>query len=429
MRQSTLTPPVSSIHPQSRSERIRLTRAATGLKPAEKLLLRSLVDFMGNATECWPSLSRLADEVGCSIRHVRRMLRSLEAAGWIIARYRFRPDRSQTSCVFQWVKAPDLHVRPPRTSASALEFNIGSIQESNTYAAPAECDFRKEDRAPVAADPGVNCPQGRANCPQATVAAELVEAVSNETPAAPDSVPVNCPEQNGTAPVAADIRSNCPEADPVANWPEGKENLPDSIKGPVNWPEVKGKENCPDLKPVDNWPYLSNRENFPDSGPVNCPEATGKAPDSVSDNCHKAPVAAELVEVDASNDGSKQGPSNEAPSAPAAPAIRSRKPSPKFIVIDGSKFLDINHGRDIYLAAVAAKLLNSGTVDRLAFFACWCAIAAKLRAGKVQFPERMMRFLLDNRKAMSAYPDHAAELKAREAVRFLFPEKPYNPHC
>jgi hypothetical protein len=98
-------------------------------------------------------------------------------------------------------------------------------------------------------------------------------------------------------------------------------------------------------------------------------------------------------------------------------------------VIDGSKFLDIKEGERVYLAAVAGKLLNSGTADRLAFFACWCAIAAKLRAGKVQHPERMMRFLLDNRKAMSAYPDHAAEQKAREAVRHLFPVKAYNPHC
>lgn len=309
MLNSTVVPPVSSIHPQSRSERIRLTRAATGLKPAEKLLLRSLVDFMGNATECWPSLSRLADEVGCSIRHVRRMLRSLEAAGWIITQSRFRPDRSQTSCVFQWAKAPDLHVRPPRTSASALEFNIGSIQESNTYAAAAECDFEQEDKAPVAA--------------------ELVEVnVIDFQPEAPDSVSDNCHEQN-----------------------EGTES--------------------------------------------NLPASSAVLP----------------------------------PSKPATPAIRSRKPSPKFIVIDGSKFLDIKEGERVYHAAVAAKLLNAGTVDRLAFFACWCAIAAKLRAGKVQHPERMMRFLLDNRKAMSAYPDHAAELKAREAVRFLFPEKPYNPHC
>jgi hypothetical protein len=237
------------------------------------------------------------------------MLRSLEAAGWIVTQFRFRPDRSQTSCVFQWAKAPDLHVRPPRTSASALEFNIGSIQESNTYAAAAECDFEQEDKAPAAA--------------------ELVEeAVSNETPSHDSSIEL-----------------------PAA-------------------PAIEGTESV-------------------------LPASSAVLPSS----------------------------------KPATPAIRSRKPSPKFIVIDGSKFLDIKEGERVYHAAVAAKLLNAGTVDRLAFFACWCAIAAKLRAGKVQHPERMMRFLLDNRKAMSAYPDHAAELKAREAVRFLFPEKPYNPHC
>jgi hypothetical protein len=241
---------------------------------------------------------------------------------------------------------------------SALEFDIGSIQESKTYAAPAECDFEQEDKAPV----------------------------------------------------AADIRANCPQADPRDNCPEGKENLPDSMKGPVNCPDLKGK-------------------------------ATGKAPDSAKDNCPEqkgqAPVMANLPQpANAAIEGTESNlPASSAvlspskPAIPAAPAIRSRKPSPKFIVIDGSKFLDIKEGERVYHAAVAGKLLNSGTVDRLAFFACWCAIAAKLRAGRVQHPERMMRFLLDNRKAMSAYPDHAAELKAREAVRFLFPEKPYNPHC
>jgi hypothetical protein len=273
-----------------------LARAATGLNPAEKLLLRSLVDFMGNSSECWPSLPRLAAEVCVSTRHIRRMLRSLEAAGWISTEHRFRPDRSQTSCLYRWAKAPDLHVRPPRTSVSALELNIGSIQESKTYAAPAECDFEQET--------------------EAAVVAELVE-----------------------------------------------------------------------VKPDDFQPQTAASEDT--------------TADSVTTTIPQS----------------------------STPAQHSRKPSPKFIVIDGSKFLDINHGKDIYLAAVAGKLLNSGTVDRLAFFACWCAIAAKLRAGTVRAPERMMRFLLDNRKAMSAYPDHAAEVKAREAVRFLFPVKPYNPHC
>jgi len=223
------------------------------------------------------------------------MLRSLEAAGWIATQFRFRPDRSQTSCVFRWVKAPDLHVRPPRTSASGLEFNIGSIQESKTYAAAAECDCEQEEKAPVAA--------------------ELVE-----------------------------------------------------------------------VKPDDFQPAT------PESTENNLPASSAELP----------------------------------PSKPAIPA--TRKPAPRFIVIDGSKFMDIKEAERVYLAAVAAKLLNAGPVDRLAFFSCWCAIVAKLRAGKVQHPERMMRFLLDNRMAMSAYPDHPAELKARDAIRFLFPEKPYNPH-
>jgi len=294
--QSTLDSPATSTRFLARPDRIRLARAATGLNPAEKLLLRTLVDFMGDSSECWPSLPRLAAEVGVSTRHVRRLLRTLESAGWIVTEYRFRPDRSQTSCVFRWAKAPDLHVRPPRTSVSALELNIGSIQGSKTHAAPAECGFCEPEQpaAAVAKSLGVNLPQAIKPAP--------AKAVANFPP-----------------------RSKSP-----------KENLPEGTK----------------------------------------------------------------------------------------PA----RTSPRFIVIDNTRFLDIEHGKEIYLAAVAGKLLNSGTADRLAFFACWCAIAAKLRAGKVQFPERMMRFLLDNRKAMDAYPDQPAEEKARAAIRHLWPEKPYNPH-
>jgi hypothetical protein len=241
------------------------------------------------------------------------MLRSLEAAGWISTEHRFRPDRSQTSCLYRWAKAPDLHVRPPRTSVSALELNIGSIQGIKTHASEAECGFCEQEQ------PG----QERQTTAQI--------CAPSQKPAAAVSVVVNLPQQ-----AAAKVVANLPQAIPPRT--------------------------------------ASN-------SPVNCPEG------------------------------------------------KPARTSPKFIIIDGSRFLDINHGHDIYLAAVAGKLLNSGTADRLAFFACWCAIAAKLRAGTVRAPERMMRFLLDNRKAMSAYPDQAAEQKARAAIRHLWPDKPYNPHC
>ena len=254
-----------------RALRITKARAAVGLMPAEKLLLRILVDSMGEKNTCWPSLKTLAEEVGVTVRHLRRMLRHLEAAGWIKSEARYRSDRSQTSNVYTWCGPQDTGVCTPQTCVSGLELSIGKIK-SKTYADTSECPLENQTAAPAA----------------------LV-----------------------------------------------------------------------------------------------------------------APVV---------------------PTAPVVPVIPVPPTAPTFIVIDGNRFLDIQEAARVYKLALAGKFLNSGSVDRLAFFSCWCAIVARVRDGRVQHPERMMRFLLDNRKAMAAYPSAADELKAREAVRHLYPEKPYCPH-
>ena len=277
-----------------RARRITLARAAVGLMPAEKLLLRILVDSMGDKNLCWPSLKTLAEEVGVTVRHLRRMLRHLETAGWIESEARFRSDRSQTSNLYRWCGPQDMGVSTPQTCTSALELYMGKIK-SKTYADTSECPLENQTAAPAA----------------------LVEPVAPVALAAPTTP---------TAPVAP--------ATPECRVPLGT------------------------------------------SGPTT-------------------------------------------PTAPVAPT---------FIVIDGNKFLDIQEAARVYKLALAGKLLNSGSVDRLAFFSCWCAVVARVRDGRVQHPERMMRFLLDNRKAMGAYPSQADETKAREAVRHLFPEKPYCPH-
>jgi len=262
-----------------RALRITQSRAAVGLMPAEKLLLRILVDSMGDKNLCWPSLKTLAEEVGVTVRHLRRMLRHLETAGWIKSEARYRADRSQTSNVYTWCGPQDMGVSTPQTCVSGLELSIGK-DKSKTYADTSECPLENQTAAPAA----------------------LVE--------------------------------------PVAMLPE----------------------------------VLAT------------------------------------------------------PATPTAPVVPATPTAPTFIVIDGNKFLDIQEAARVYKLALAGKLLNSGSVDRLAFFACWCAIVARVRDGRVQHPERMMRFLLDNRKAMGAYPSQADEQKARDAVRHLFPEKPYCPH-
>ena len=242
-----------------RALRITKARAAVGLMPAEKLLLRILVDSMGDKNTCWPSLKTLAEEVGVTVRHLRRMLRHLEAAGWIKSEARYRSDRSQTSNVYTWCGPQDTGVCTPQTCVSGLELSIGKIK-SKTYADTSECPLENQTAAPAA----------------------LV-----------------------------------------------------------------------------------------------------------------APVV---------------------PTAPVVPVIPVPPTAPTFIVIDGNRFLDIQEAARVYKLALAGKFLNSGSVDRLAFFACWCAMV-----------HRKTR----SRSAWGSAADHGRELRplllSSTKDAFLFSNVPLSP--
>ena len=105
---------------QGQGRRITAARAAN-LGTSAKYLLRVLCDYMGQKDFCWPSVKSLADEVGCSIQHLRRLMRGLEAAGYIRTEARFRPDGSQASNMVHW--AWNTEVPPPRTSTFGLELS------------------------------------------------------------------------------------------------------------------------------------------------------------------------------------------------------------------------------------------------------------------------------------------------------------------
>jgi len=102
-----------------RLERVRLVKSAgRELAAAARLLLRSIADYCGDNPSCWPSVRRLAAETGLSDRHIRRMLRELEASGWLVVSERRRPDGGRTSSLIAWKKtaAPEA---PPRTNCPA----------------------------------------------------------------------------------------------------------------------------------------------------------------------------------------------------------------------------------------------------------------------------------------------------------------------
>ena len=59
--------------------RIATVKSATAnsLGPSARLLLRTLLDWLGNESTCWPSLRTLSRETGLSVRQLQRLLREL----------------------------------------------------------------------------------------------------------------------------------------------------------------------------------------------------------------------------------------------------------------------------------------------------------------------------------------------------------------
>lgn len=120
-------------------DRIKLVKDTSRdqLAPAARLVLRAVIDWCGQHDECWPSISRLADECGVSPRHCRRIIRQLESDGWLSRQARHRDDGSQTSSVIVWTKAapaddaPGHQCPPPRTPASARETSSENPSKHN----------------------------------------------------------------------------------------------------------------------------------------------------------------------------------------------------------------------------------------------------------------------------------------------------------
>ena len=250
----------ATVQAQSTTQAIRITEARSAkLPPSAKLLLRTLVDYMGQKDFCWPSMNSLAAEVAVTVRQIRRLLRLLEAAGYIQTEARFRSDQSQASNVFRWSWVPVPHVRPP--------------------------------------------------------------------------------------------------GHPV-----------------------------PPLK------HPGNNSNKPHAG--------------------LQPECELLLEK------------------PKATPQKPTRQSKRFIEIDGSKFRDPQEAKRVYEAAVLSRLINSGTIDQCCFYACWLEVVAKHKAGKVNHPERLMRFLLNDRRIMGEYPTAESETKARQLINHLYrdAQPAYSPH-
>lgn len=77
----------------------------------------SLCAHANDQGKAWPSLSTLAEEIGCGERKVREVLRELETLKWIKSEPKYREDGSQMSNEYSLLPSP--HATPPARKDTA----------------------------------------------------------------------------------------------------------------------------------------------------------------------------------------------------------------------------------------------------------------------------------------------------------------------
>ena len=122
-------------------------------KQAERFVLLALADFCNDASECWPSIDGIARKTCLTPRGVQKILRSLEADGWLVTVV----GGGRKGCN-QYRIIPPNEVRPergsPRTTGTTLPNESaenperGSPEPSRTTIEPSEEDIARSSGAP-----------------------------------------------------------------------------------------------------------------------------------------------------------------------------------------------------------------------------------------------------------------------------------------
>lgn len=147
----------------SLSDRIKRIRRATDLTASETLVIRVLLDFIGNNATGWPSHRRLAAETRLSISTVKRCLASLQAKRWIAIENRSRGDGSKTSNNYRWIegfekptgeqKAKIAHGEPTPVHSELSHKNHGKTKTTKKHVSECILEVKRKPRPQAAAPP------------------------------------------------------------------------------------------------------------------------------------------------------------------------------------------------------------------------------------------------------------------------------------
>ena len=165
-------------------------------------LLRMLLDLARlrgkERGSCFPSIPYLAEKVGRSVRHVRRVLAELEALGEIKRVYRKRADGGWSSSIYElrglisWAaenvrRVPDKHSRKPEGTrfsnpARGVKSDFRKAQAASQRHAPASAPADRAGYAKTGLNGVLSDPVGSAPKWRALSAAQVEEARSGCDP-------------------------------------------------------------------------------------------------------------------------------------------------------------------------------------------------------------------------------------------------------
>ena len=207
IRTTSASTPRRHTSPQLR--RLLRVKADPTLSPTARLILRDIVDHLGNSDSCWPSLARLAAHAGIGTRRVRQILRELEAGGWIATRARLRPDGGRSSSEYRWTQTETPPGNPvPTPPGNPVPGKKHSDQtDSETHNAGRECCLSSEAEAPAAAAAPAEALQITSTAPE-----------RHQTPPTTDDTPTEPRPLNVTQALAR-LRSHAAPAAPTTTAP------------------------------------------------------------------------------------------------------------------------------------------------------------------------------------------------------------------
>lgn len=120
-----------------------------GVKSGSRLLLMLMADYVNERAVCWPSVRRLAGEMGCSMRTVQRALDVLVEHKLIQVECRKRADGRQTSNFYRLAMGIDLSRREQGDEPTEEELEA-LMAGSDEGEAPVEPAVEAAEPAPAA---------------------------------------------------------------------------------------------------------------------------------------------------------------------------------------------------------------------------------------------------------------------------------------